>query len=206
MTAKEFWENFKNFEDELRHELKFVKEEKKMEAFLYLCAQLEDYCLGLSPSISSPGKNTNENYILSISCSGNRDLLLYVNRLIDTAPQLKHWVVKALIKGKIETNPKILLEPFVFEGFSIRAKDIRFTVYSWDPEKDIFDLLILLPLHLAEIDDSELEKAFITIFEELWGESFVGEKINCLFFTHNANLEDEFFELEMLEVCLNSFE
>ncbi len=129
-----------------------------------------------------------------------------MNRLVDLAPEIEHWDIKALVEGKIETEPKMMLKPFVCDGFSITPKDIRFTVYSWDPEKNIFDILLLLPLNLAEIDDADLENAFITIFEELWGERFVGEKINCLFFTHNANLEDEFFDLEMLEVCLNSFE
>ncbi|WP_157417905.1 hypothetical protein [Aequorivita capsosiphonis] len=206
MTAKEFWEEFKGYEEGLRHELEFVKEDKKMETFSYLCSQLESYCHGLTPNISAPEKDISKNYILSVSCSGNRDLLLYVNRLIDLVPEIEHWDIKALVDGKIETDPKMLLEPFTFEGFSITPKDIRFTVYSWDPEKDIFDLLLLLPLNLAEIDDTELENAFMAIFEELWGERFVGEKINCLFFTHNATSEHEFFELEMLEVCLNSFE
>lgn len=206
MTAKEFWEEFKDFEEGLRHELEFVKEGKKMETFSYLCAQLDDYCPGLTPNILSPEKNISKNHILTISCSGNRDLLLYVNRLVDLAPEIEHWDIKALVEGKIETEPKMMLKPFVCDGFSITPKDIRFTVYSWDPEKNIFDILLLLPLNLAEIDDADFENAFITIFEELWGERFVGEKINCLFFTHNANLEDEFFDLEMLEVCLNSFE
>lgn len=206
MTAMQFWEEFKSFEEGLRQELEFVMNDKKKEMFLYLCAQLEDYCFGLTPNILAPEENTSDNYILSISCSGNRDLLLYVNRLIDLAPELRHWDIKAWIEGKIETDPKIMVEPFTFDEFSITPKDIRFTVYSWDPEKDIFDLLLLLPLHLAEINDSELENAFISIFEELWGERFVGEKINCLFFTHSATSEEDFFELEMLEVCLDSFE
>ncbi|MBK5213921.1 MAG: hypothetical protein JJE55_09715 [Flavobacteriaceae bacterium] len=206
MTAKEFWEEFKDLEEGLRHELKFVKREKRLETFSYLCAQLDDYCSGLTLNIIYPEKKTNKNYVLTISCAGHRDLLIYVNRLVDLAPEIKHWIIKALVVGKKETVSKMMLEPFMCDGFSITPKDIRFTVYSWDPEKDIFDLLLLLPLNLAGIEDGELENAFITIFEELWGERFVGEKINCLFFTHNANFEYDFFDLEMLEVCLNSFE
>ena len=206
MTAKEFWEDFKNLEEGLRLDLDTVVEEKNFRTFSYLCNQLEDYCPGLTPNILAPEKGSNKSYVFTISCSGNRDLLLYVNRLVDVAPEMRHWEVKALVAGKIETDPKIMDEPFKCDGFSITPKDIRFTVYSCDPEKNIFDLLILLPLNLAKVGDNELENAFLTIFEELWGERFVGEKINCLFFTHNANFEDEFFNLEMLEVCLNSFE
>jgi hypothetical protein len=206
MTAKEFWEDFKNLEEALRLDLDSIAEEKNYKTFSYLCAQLEDYCPGLTPNILSPEKGSNKKFVFTISCSGNRDLLLYVNRLVDEAPEIEYWEIKALVEGKIETDPKMLMEPFKCDGFSIIPKDIRFTVYSWDPEKDIFDLLLLLPLNLAKIDDSDLENAFLTIFEELWGERFVAQKINCLFFTHNANLEDEFFDLEMLEVCLNSFE
>lgn len=206
MTAKEFWEDFKNIEEALRIDLDTTVEERNVTTFSYLCAQLDDYCPGLSPTILSPEKNSNKKYVFTISCSGNRDLLLYVNRLVDEAPEIKHWEVKALVKRKIETDPKIMSECFKCNDFSITPKDIRFTVYSWDPEKNIFDILLLLPLNLAKVEDAELENAFLTIFEELWGERFVGEKINCLFFTHNANLEDEFFQLEMLEVCLNSFE
>lgn len=206
MTAKEFWAAFKDFEERLRYEIDFLREDKKMQTFSYLCAQLDDYCFGLTPSIISPEKDSIKNYILTISCSGNRDLLLYVNRLVDLAPEIKHWNIKALVEGKIETDPEFLLKPFTCEGFSITPKDIRFTVYSWDSEQDIFDLLLLLPLNLSEINDSDLENAFLTIFEELWGERFVGEKINCLFFTHNASSEEDFFELGMLKDCLESFE
>ncbi len=206
MTANEFWEDFKNLEEGLRLDLDSIEAEKNHSTFSFLCNQLETYCPGLSPNILSPEKNSNKNYVFTISCSGNRDLLLYVNRLVDMAPEMKYWEVKALVVGKMETDPKILDEPFKCDGFTITPRDIRFTVYSWDPEKDIFDLLMLLPLNLSKVDNDELENAFLIIFEELWGERFVSEKINCLFFTHNANLEDEFFNLEMLEFCLNSFE
>jgi hypothetical protein len=207
MTAKEFWEDFKNIEEGLRLDLDAIAVEKRHKTFLYLCNQLEEYCSGLSPNILIPQNNLlNKKYVFTISCSGNRDLLLFVNRLVDVAPKIKHWEVKALVAGKIKTDPKIMDEPFKCSGFSIIPKNIHFTVYSWDPEKGIFDLLILLPLNLAKVDDNELENAFLVMFEEFWGERFVGEKINCLFFTYNANLEDEFFNLEMLEVCLNSFE
>ncbi len=205
MKAKEFWEDFKNFEERLRLDLHTTIEERNFTIFSYLCVQLDDYCPGLTPNILSPENDSNKNFVFTISCSGNRDLLLYVNRLVDEAPKMKYWKIKALVEGKIETDPKMMDEPFKCDGFSITPKDIRFTVYSWDPEKNVFDLLLLLPLNLTKIDDSELENAFLIIFEELWGERFVGEKINRLFFTHNANLEDEFFELEMLEVSLNSF-
>jgi len=206
MTAREFWEDFKNLEETLRLDLNTSVKEKNFTTFSYLCALLDDYCLGLTPNILFPEKDLNKNYVFTISCAGNRDLLLYVNRLVDEAPEIKYWQVKALIEGKFERDPKMISEPFEFNGFSITPKDIRFTVYSWDPEKDIFDILLLLPLNLSKVDDSKLENTFLAIFEELWGERFVGEKINCLFFTHNANLEDEFFNLEMLEVYLNSFE
>ncbi len=206
MTAKEFWEEFKNFEEALRLDVDSIREEQKFRAFTYLCAQLDAYCFGLTPTILAPEKDTGKNYVLTISCSGNRDLLLYVNRLVDLAPKIKYWEINALVQGKMGKDPKLMSEPFKCEGFSITPKDIRFTVYSWDPDKDIFDLLLLLPLNLAEVDDDKLENAFITIFEELWGERFVGEKINCLFFTHNATFEYDFYDLEMLEVCLNSFE
>ncbi|SRX76453.1 hypothetical protein [Aequorivita antarctica] len=206
MTAKEFWDDFKDFEESLRLDMDFMGEEKKSRTFSYLCAQLDDYCLGLSPIASILGKNTNKKYVLTISCSGKMDLLLYVNRLVDMAPEIEHWEIKALVAGQIETDPNIMSEPFKSDDFSITPKDIRFTVYSWDPEKGIFDLLILLPLNLAEVDDDKLDNAFRAIFKELWGERFVGEKINCLFFTNNAIFEYDFLDLEILEVCLNSFE
>lgn len=206
MTAKEFWEDFKYIEEALRLDMDSLGENKTFQTFSYLCAQLDDYCLGLTPIASILGKDTDKKYVLTISCSGIRDLFIYVNRLVDMAPEIEHWEIKAFVDGQIETDPKILSEPFKCDEFSITPKDIRFTVYSWDPEKGIFDLLILLPLNLAEVDDEKLDNAFRVIFEELWGERFVGEKINCLLFTHNATSEEEFFELEMLEVCLNSFE
>ena len=126
--------------------------------------------------------------------------------MLDEAPKLKHWEIKALVEGGINTDPKLLTEPVKFENFSIIPKNIQFTVCGWDTENNIFDILLLLPLNLSEIEHDFLDNVFLNIFEELWGECFVAEKINLIFYTHNASSDYLFIDLENLEVCLNSFE
>ena len=207
MTAKEFWTEFKSYEEELRRNLLLDDKEAVFSTFRYLMHQMETYCSGLAPKIDTPiKKDKNEKIILTITCSGNRDLILYVHRLLDEAPELEHWEIKALVDGKIDTDPKILSEPIKFKGFSIIPKNIQFTVYGWDTEIDIFDILILLPLNLSEVEHNLLDNVFLNIFEELWGECFVAEKINLIYYTHNASSDYLFLDLEFLEECLNSFE
>ena len=207
MTAKEFWTEFESYEEELRRNLFLADREAVSAKFIYLNYQMETYCPGLSPKIDTPSKkDKNEKIILTISCSGNRDLMLYVNRLLDEAPELEHWEIRALVDGRIEIDPKILSDPFKFEDFSITPKNIRFSVYAWDPDQNIFDILLLLPLNLSRIEHDLLDNAFLTIFEELWGECFVAEKINLFYYTHNASSDNLFLDLELLEVCVNSFD
>lgn len=119
---------------------------------------------------------------------------------------MEHWEIKALVNGIIQTDLKILSDPFKFEGFNITPKNIQFTICGWYTEVHIFDILLLLPLNLSEIEHDLLDNAFLTIFEELWGECFVAEKINLLDYTHNASSDYLFFDLELLEFCLNNFE
>lgn len=206
MTAKEFWIEFKTYEEDLRLKLILTKKEDYFRTFAYLCHQMETYCPGLAPKIVTPEEGESENFIFTISCAGNRDLLLYVNRLLDEAPKMEHWEIKALVNGIIQTDPKILSDPFKFEDFNITPKNIQFTIYGWYTEVHIFDILLLLPLNLSEIEHDLLDSAFLTIFEELWGECFVAEKINLFYYTHNASSNYLFLDLELLEVCLNSFE
>ncbi|MDC8000937.1 hypothetical protein POV26_07805 [Aequorivita todarodis] len=207
MTAKEFWEDFRTYEEDLRASSFYENKQKYFETFCYLCERMETYCPGVFAKLIGPDfeEAKYEDTILRISCGGDRDLLLYVNRLLDAAPKIKHWEIRALVEGKINTDPKILSEPFDFVEFSIRPKDIQIAIDGWDKEKGIFDLLLLLPLNLSEIGDEDLEDAFITIFEELWGECFVAEKVNMLYFTHVATPEKVFFDLDLLEVSLNLF-
>lgn len=70
----------------------------------------------------------------------------------------------------------------------------------------VFDILILIPLNLAEIDLDFLDNSFLTMFVELWGECLIAKKINLIFYTHNVSSDYLFLDLENLEECLNSFE
>lgn len=42
--------------------------------------------------------------------------------------------------------------------------DIRFTLIAWDPDMNIFDLLVLLPLYLKPVNHADLENAFEIVF------------------------------------------
>ena len=208
MTAKEFWEEFELYEEGLRFYLDISKKEAKdHEPYHYLCAQLEHYCDGLEPTLSGRLDGNMGKYTITISCNGDKNLFLCVNRLVGEAPNIPHWKINAFIESKNDLGmEKIMDNPFTFEDFSITPKDIFFTVIAWDPDKDIFDILLLLPLNLANIDDDKLEYAFTIIIQEIWGERFLADKINTLSFISHITSEYDFFELEMLRECLESFE
>lgn len=205
MTAKEFWTAFEKYEKTLRFHMDTLNKEEIKEKYNYLKLLLQSYHPKLE-AILSTNKTKDSNYKLTISSNENRDLFMYVNRLVEEAPSLPNWNIQAFKESEVEMNPAHLNKPFDFGEYSIKPMDIQFTVIAWDPEKNIFDLLLLLPLYLKPISQADLENAFEVIFQELWGERFVREKINCFIFTHHLSSEHEFFELELLETCLDSFE
>lgn len=173
MTAKEFWNDFENYEQNLRFYLDSQQKDKDHSAYKYICAQLESYCPGLEPILVSPSKENGGRYTMVISCNGDKDLFLNINRLVDEAPEIFQWVIKAFIQPKYNEGLEIMDSPFTFDSFSIKPKDIFFTVIAWDHKKNIFDILFLLPLNLTDADDDELEQAFFIILQELWGERYV---------------------------------
>lgn len=207
MTAKEFWKEFEQYEQGIRFYLDMpTKEEKDHEPYRYLCAQLEHYHEGLEATLSGRSKENFGQYKMTISCNGDKNLFLYVNRLVDESPKIPNWEIHAFVEPKFNIDSEILDSPFTFEDFSITPKDILFTVIAWDPEKNNFDILLLLPLKLANIDYDKLEDAFVIIIQEIWGERFLADRINTISFISHITSEYDFYELEMLQECLNSFE
>ncbi|CAM3328218.1 hypothetical protein [Aequorivita lipolytica] len=145
MTAKEFWAEFENYEETLRFNLNLPNTEKIHEPYNYLFSLLDSYHSGLEIILDFNKKKNKGKYKLTISCNANRDLFMYVNRLVDAAPSLSQWEIEAFKQAEFKVDAKLLSHPFDFDDFSIWPKDVRFTVTAWDPEKDIFDLLLLLP-------------------------------------------------------------
>ena len=206
MTAKEFWQEFVHCEEGLRFYLDSENKEKDHNSYSYLCAQLDAYCEGLQSILTSDKKQSNGRYTMTITCNGDKNIFLYVNRLVDEAPKIPHWEIRAFIEPKLYDDQKVMDEPFTFEDFSIKPKDILFTLLAWDPDENIFDLLLLLPLNLAHVEENQLEDAFMIIFQEIWGERFVADRINTLSFISHMTSEYDFVELEFLAEYLESFE
>jgi hypothetical protein len=207
MTAKEFWEEFEFYEKGLRLHLDMIKEKKKdLQPYSYLCDQLEQYCEGLDPILSASIDENPVKYTMIISCGGNKNLFLYVNRLVAEAPVFSNWEIKAFIQPTLDLELEELMNsPFNFPDFIIIPKEIVFTIIGWEPEMNIFDILLLLPLNLADVDDNELEDAFTIIIQEIIGERLFADRINSLSFIKHITSEYHFLELEMLQECLESF-
>lgn len=205
MTAKEFWNDFENYEQNLRVYLDLQPNVKDHSAYNYICAQLDSYCPGIDPVLTSRSKDEDDRYTLVITCNGDKDLFLYINNLVDEAPEIPEWDIKAFIQPKYNEGREIIDTPYIFDSFSITPKDIFFTVIAWENTKNLFDILFLLPLNLSDVDDDKLKQAFFIILQELWGERFVADRINTLSFISHITSEHEFFELELLKECLESF-
>ncbi|MCG2417580.1 hypothetical protein K8089_01000 [Aequorivita sp. F47161] len=206
MTAKEFWMEFENYEETLRFNMDLTEMERDDISHYYLLLLLSYYHPGLELFLGYDKNSDTEKYKLIISCGGKRDLFMYVNTLVEAAPALSQWEIIAFKQAQFKVDAELLTHPFDFPDYSIRPKDIRFAVTEWYPEEGVFDLLLLLPLNLKKFSQDWLENSVSIIFQELWGERFVGEKINALFFTYHSSSEYDFLELHLLETCLNSFE
>jgi len=205
MTAKEFWNDFENYEQNLRFYLDSLPNVKDHSAYNYICAQLDTYCPGLEAILTSRSKEKDDGHTLVISCNGDKDLFLYINRLVDEAPKILEWDIKAFIQPKFMEGSEIWDNPYTFDSFSITPKDIFFTVIAWDHEKNLFDILFLLPLILTDVDNDKLKQAFFFILQELWGERFVADRIHSLSFIDHINSKFDFLEFELLQECLESF-
>lgn len=198
----EFWTWFQYAEAEIRKDLNFNNRESSIHEALGL--QLESISPNLGLKLSRNSSLINPRYYLNITCNGDRDYFILVNSIIDQAPKIQGWKFKAFITPA--GNPeKLIKEEFVFESCVIAANNIKFAIHNFDLEKGVFDLVFLIPLRVRHLGEEKLKVYLYYLFEDIWGEKFVGRRFNTIHFVYHELEQYSFLELEDLHFVLENF-
>lgn len=205
MRTTTFWTWFLENELDLREALDTVQECPNVLLFNELSQKLVDYCEFFGYEMRGKDTEGNGKYTLTISCAGQRDYFMVLQRLVDAAPKLSFWSIKAFVepKGSIE---ELSEHPFVFPECTIIPKAISFQIWNWCLEEGIFDISLFLPLNLKEVEEEKLQELLYFVFQDLWGEKFVGQRINAVFLHFKKESQEEYIDLldlqEFLEILL----
>lgn len=202
MKITEFWTWFQQNEREIRIAL-YDKDQSDGNAISRLYYQLNE----ISPMLTCELKTDKgkKPFIITISCWGKRDAFLLVETLVAAAPKMEKWKAKAFIKPA-DYNCDIFQTPYTFFDWNVVPNTIKFAIYNGDWDREIFELLLLLPIHLRSKEETHLKEYFYSMFLDMWGEKFVGRRINDVFFTFHHDIEKySYLELEDMHFVLENF-
>ena len=202
MKTAEFWTWFQQNEWEIRCAI-MAKDEKE---YNVIC-RLFEYLNYISPDLTCELRHLKrENiFIITISCWGNCDAFLMVETLVEAAPKIANWKIKAFIEPEDDSS-NIFFTPYPLFSWNIIPNTIKFAIYNYDLDREIYEVLLLLPLFFCDKEEERITEYFYNMFLDIWGEKFVGRRINDVYFTFNEDRENYFFlEIEDLHFLLNNF-
>ncbi len=197
-----FWSWFQQSEAEIRHDLAT----KNQMSFILdeLGRQLDVISPALNYELLMDNLIINPSYTLSISCNGDRDYFMLVKTMVDHAPVLPKWNIVPFIQAKGDPE-ELIAEEIHFDSCAIIPNMIQFAIDNCDYQEGIFDLVLLLPLHLRQVGDEKLGDYLFYLFQDLWGEMFVGRRINAVRWIYHHHEDYFFFDLEDLQFVLENF-
>lgn len=173
MSTNLFWRNFIGNECYIRQSLETYRDFRDSAPIDEFSLQLQNYYPDFGFEMRPEEKGVDGRYRLTLSCGGRRDYFLMLKHLVATAPKHPYWTVKAFLKpkGPLEV---MLDEVFDFNACIIIPNTLTFAVHNWCEERGLFDLRLVLPLPLKAIEVEKLEDYVYIMFQDIWGEKFVG--------------------------------
>ncbi len=202
MKTTEFWTWFQQNEWEIRCAI--IAKDDTEDSVLH---RLFEYLNFFSPHLTCELRHLKQEklFAITLSCWGNRDAFLMVETLVEAAPKISKWKIKAFIEPEPDSYDTFD-DPYKLYNWNVIPSTIKFAVSNFDLEKEIYDLILLLPLFFRDKEEEEIVDYFYTMFQNIWGEKFVGRRINCLLFTFNPDAENYvFFEIADMHFVLENF-
>ncbi|MCB0465554.1 MAG: hypothetical protein KDC78_07750, partial [Aequorivita sp.] len=170
---KEFWNWFVQNERHIRIALSH-HDETSDNAIDHLYEKLYAF----SPPISCEVRKCPEpkKYGLAISAWGNPDAYILVTSLVAQAPKIPQWTIKAFIEPYKDFD-KLMSSPYKLYGLNIVPNTLYFSVCAADYDREIYDLVILLPFSYISQSEEILQCYFYNLFLDLWGEIYITRRI-----------------------------
>lgn len=203
MKIAKFWTWFQQNEHHIRHQIdiKDLREDNTISLMLLKLQEISPH-LGFEIIKESPRKKSP--YILSISCCGYRDVFLMVETVVAKAPKIEKWVIKAFIQPT-EYDFDFFTTPYPFYPWNVAPNTIKFAIYGYDLEKEIYEVILLLPLQLRDKKEEDVRFYLYNMFIDIWGEKFVALRINDVHLTFKHEKNYSFIELEDMQYVLEEF-
>lgn len=191
---KEFWTWFAQNEHNIRIALS-QHDETPGNVIEHLFAKLDAF----SPPITCEVRKcpSPKKYRLTISAWGNPDAYILVTSVVALSPKIPQWTIKAFIKP-FKNFDKLMSRPYKLYGLNIVPNTVYFSVCAADYDREIYDLILLLPLSVNSQPENILQSYFYNLFLDLWGEKYITSRINHIKFTFHRNHQFHFIDFEAI--------
>lgn len=141
--------------------------------------RLKNYCHHLDYFLFFP-KQKNEKPQLIITANGNPLYFSYVENLVNAAPKINNWQIKAFLHptAELEKMKQGLDEPYVFCDLVLKSSELKFALINPDEKKTKLDIIVYLKDYTIYCDNSILLEAIFMILYDLLGEKSMVEDLN----------------------------
>jgi len=201
METKAFWTWFQQNELEIRNALVLGYGQNEG-ILLNLYQHLESFTPSLTCELG--WTKMKKHFILTISSFGNADGLLMVETLVAAAPKIAKWKIQSFIHPQPDSFVSFQ-RPYGLFNWNVIPASIKFAIYDYDLVKKNYDVLLLLPPSFHDKQEAAIMEYINNMFLDLWGEKFVGRRINAIYLTLDRNENFFFLELVDMPFVLNNF-
>ncbi len=141
--------------------------------------RLKNYCHHLDYLLFFP-KRPREKPQIIITANGNPLYFKYVENLVNAAPKIKNWQIKAFLQptAEIEKMKQGLDEPYVFCDLVLKTSELKFAPLNPDEKKKKLDIIVYLKDYTIYCDNKILLEAVFMILYDLLGEKSMVEDLN----------------------------
>tara|TARA_B100000949_G_scaffold206081_1_gene196538 strand:+ start:166 stop:774 length:609 start_codon:yes stop_codon:yes gene_type:complete len=194
MNINEFWTWFAQNERNIRIALS-QHDKTPGNVIEHLFAKLDSF----SPSITCEVRKCpdSKKYWLTISAWGNPDAYILVTSVVALSPKIPQWTIKAFIEPYKDID-ELMSNPYTLYGLNIVPNTIYFSVCAADYDREIYDLILLLPLSVKSQPENLLQSYFYNLFLDLWGEIYITKRINKIQFTFCDNHQFYFIDFDAI--------
>ncbi len=141
--------------------------------------KLKNYCHHLDYLLFFPKRKTEKPQII-ITANGNPLYFSYVENLVNAAPKIKNWQIKAFLQptAEIEKMKQGLDEPYVFCDVVLKSSELKFAHLYPNDQKKKLDIIVYLKDYTIYCDSQIVLEAIFMILYNLLGEKSMVEDLN----------------------------
>jgi len=202
METTAFWTWFQQNELEIRNAL-VLGDGQNEGILLNLYQHLESFTPSLTCELG--WTKMKKHFIITISSFGSpADDSRIVEALAAAAPKIAKWKILSCIQSQPYSFVSFQ-RPYRLFNWNVIPSSIKFAIYDFDLVKKHYDVLLLLPPSFQDKPEAAILEYINSMFLDLWGEKFVGRRINDIYLTLDRNENFIFLELVDMPFVLDNF-